>query len=304
MRLKLDAIAAFNAVVETGSVSAAARRLGVGKSVISKRVTELEDSVAATLLKRSTRSVVLTDRGQAFYERTRALLSDLEDAANAASDRSRGLRGTLRLAAPMSFGTMHLGEILWSFLARHPELELAVDLDDRVVDLLGLGYDLGIRIGRLPDSSLIGRRLADMRVLLCASPAYLARRGAPRSLEELKDHDCIGYAHLTAGQLWQFEPARGGSEQRSVRVKSRVVANNGELMRDAAIAGLGLALLPEFLIFEALKAGRLLPVLPACRPVSGAVYALYPRDRQGSPRVTALVEHLAAALARPPWAPR
>src|ERR1700687_2190560 len=182
MRLKLDAIAAFHALCGTGSTRAAARRLGVAKSVVSKRVTELEACIAATLLKRSTRSVLLTDSGQAFYERTRALLGELEDAANAVGAKGAGLRGTIRLAAPMSFGTLYLGQLLWPFLARHPELEVAVDLDDKLVDLLGLGYDLGLRIGRLADSSLIGRRLAEVRLVLCASPEYLARRGTPRHL--------------------------------------------------------------------------------------------------------------------------
>jgi DNA-binding transcriptional LysR family regulator len=302
MRLKLDAIAAFHAVVETGSISAAARRLGVAKSVVSKRVTELEAGIAATLLKRSTRSVLLTENGQAFYERTRALLGELEDAANAVGAKGAGLRGTIRLAAPMSFGTLYLGQLLWPFLARHPELEVAVDLDDKLVDLLGLGYDLGLRIGRLADSSLIGRRLAEVRVVLCASPEYLARRGTPRHLEDLASHDCIGYAHLTAGQVWQFEAPRLNQTPRSIRVKGRFVANNGELMRDAAIAGLGLACLPEFMLADALSGGRLVALLESARPLPSAVYALYPRDRQGSPRVTALVEHLASALSPPPWA--
>ena len=302
MPMKLDDIAAFAAVVETGSVSAAARRRGVAKSVVSKRVTELERGLGATLLKRSPRNVMLTDRGRTFYDRSRAIMAALDDAATAVREEPGELRGLIRIAAPMTFGTMYLGELLWPLLRAHPALEVAIDLDDRVVDLLGSGYDLGIRVGALADSSMIGRKLADVGRVLCASPKYLARAGTPAALEELPRHDCIGYAHLAAGQVWQFQPLRGTTALRSIRVTSRFVANNGELMRGAAIAGLGLLMVPEFIVADALRAGTLTRILPGCRPVPTALHALYPRDRQGSPRIRAVVEHLLAAMRpRPPW---
>jgi DNA-binding transcriptional LysR family regulator len=298
MPMNFDDVTAFNAVAETGSISAAGRRLGLAKSVISKRVKDLESRLGATLFKRSTRSVRLTDQGRTLYGHTRTILNRLDEAAASVAEREDELKGTIRMAAPVSFGTLHLGRLLWPFMQRHPGLEVAVDLDDRVVDLLGLGYDIGIRVGRLPDSSLIARRLADMRMHLCAAPAYLARHGTPKSPEDLPDHDCIGYAHLTAGQVWQFEPARGSRELRSVRVRGRFVANNGELMRDAAIAGLGIVMLPEFLVAQALRDKELVCLMPACRPVAGSVYALYPRDRQRSRKITALLDHLGGSLAR------
>ncbi len=302
MPMKFDDIVAFAAVVETSSVSAAARRLGVAKSVVSKRVTELERGLGATLLKRSPRSVMLTDRGRTFYERARAIMAALDEAAMAVREEEGELRGLMRIAAPMTFGTMYLGELLWPLLREHRALEVAIDLDDRAVDLLGSGYDLGIRIGALADSSLIGRKLADIPRVLCASPKYLASAGTPASLEELPDHDCVGYAHLAAGQVWQFQPGRGSNEVRSIRVKSRFVANNGELMRGAAVAGLGLLMVPEFIVADALRSGTLARVLPGCRPVPTALHALYPRDRHGSPRIRAIVEHLVAAMRpRPPW---
>ena len=198
MTMNFDDIAAFNAVVETGSMSAAGRRLGLAKSVISKRVKDLEANVTTTLFKRSTRSVRLTDQGRVLYEHTRAIMTQLDEAASAVAERHDELKGTIRIAAPVSFGTLHLGRLLWPFMQRHPGIEMAIDLDDRVVDLLGSGYDLGIRVGRLPDSSLIARRLSCMRQILCASPAYLERHPAPRSPEDLAEHECIGYAHLTA----------------------------------------------------------------------------------------------------------
>lgn len=302
MAVRFDDIAAFAAVAECGSVSGAARRLGVAKSVVSKRVSELERSLGATLLKRTPRSVALTDRGRTFYERSRAIMAALDEAATLVREEQGGLRGQIRIAAPMTLGTMYLGGMLWPLLREHPALEVALDLDDRVVDLLGSGYDLGIRIGPLPDSSLIARKLVDIPRVLCASPAYLARAGLPGSIEDLPDHDCVGYAHLAAGQVWSFQPLRGSSEPRAVRVKSRFVANNGELMRGAAVAGLGLLLVPEFIVADALRDGSLVRVLPACRPVPTALHVLYPRDRHGSPRVRAVVERLAAAMKpRPPW---
>jgi DNA-binding transcriptional LysR family regulator len=302
MSIRFEDIKAFQAVVESGSVSAAARRLGVAKSVVSKRVTGLERALGGTLLKRSPRSVQATDRGRAFYESSRTILGSLDDAAAAVREGDGELRGIVRIAAPLTFGRMHLGDMLWPFLRQHPRLEVAVDLDDRVVDLLGSGYDLGIRIGTLPDSSLVGRKLADMARVLCASPEYLARAGTPGSLSELPQHDSIGYAHLAAGQVWQFQAARTGGETRSVRVRSRFVANNGELMRGAAVAGLGLLMVPEFIVADALRGGELVRVLPGCRPVPTALHALYPRDRHGSPRIRAVVEHLAAAMRpHPPW---
>jgi len=265
-------------------------------------VSRSSSAASATLLKRSPRNVMLTDRGRTFYDRSRAIMAALDDAATAVREEPGELRGLIRIAAPMTFGTMYLGELLWPLLRAHPALEVAIDLDDRVVDLLGSGYDLGIRVGALADSSMIGRKLADVGRVLCASPKYLARAGTPAALEELPRHDCIGYAHLAAGQVWQFQPLRGTTALRSIRVTSRFVANNGELMRGAAIAGLGLLMVPEFIVADALRAGTLTRILPGCRPVPTALHALYPRDRQGSPRIRAVVEHLLAAMRpRPPW---
>jgi DNA-binding transcriptional LysR family regulator len=296
-------IEAFIAVAEAGGVSGAARRLGLAKSVVSKRVTALERSLGATLLLRAARAVTLTDRGRAYYERARVILSSLDEAAGEVRDLQQSLSGLIRIAAPFSFGTLYLGDLMWPFLRAHPQLEVALDLDDRIVDLLGSGYDLGIRIGSMPDSSLIARVLADIPLVVCASPDYLARAGIPESLEDLPAHACIGYAHLAAGQVWRFEGARAGGEQ-VVRVQSRFVANNAELMRGAAVAGLGLLMVPEFIVAEQLRRGDLVTVLPESPPVGKVLHALYPRDRQGSVRIRALVDHLAAALRpSPPWSP-
>lgn len=293
---------AFVAVAESGGVSGAARRLGVVKSMVSKRVASLERDLGATLLLRMPRAVALTDRGRAFYDRARAILGSLDDAAAEVRDLQESLHGLLRIAAPLTFGTLYLGDLMWPFLRAHPQLDVALDLDDRIVDLLGSGYDLGIRIGSMTDSSMVARVLADMPLVLCASPGYLERSGVPAALDELPSHACIGYAHLAAGQIWRFRAGRGGGE-RAIRVQSRFVANNAELMRGAAVAGLGLLMVPEFVVAKDIRSGALVRLLPEVPPVGKALHALYPRDRQGSMKVRALVDHLVQSLSpEPPWA--
>lgn len=302
MRYRLDDILAFIQVIETGSFSAAALRLNLAKSVVSKRVSDLEAALGGRLLHRSTRRVTPTDKGRAFYGRARTLLRELDAAAEEVSDDDEALIGPLRIAAPMSFGTLHLAPLLFAFAARHPRLELALDLDDRMVDLGGGGYDLAVRIGRLPDSALVGRRLAESRRVVCCSPDYAGRAGVPATLDELPHHEGIGYANIPAGQLWQFEPAAGDNEPRGVTMRCRAVANNGEAMRDAALAGLGVALLPLFIAAPALREGRLVAVLPGIRPLSDTIYAVYPPTSHPGRKVRAVIDHLVAALSGvPAW---
>lgn len=302
MKWRLDEMTTFLQVVETGSITATARRLQLSKSVVSKRVTDLEAALGVTLLHRSTRQVVPTERGGELAEQVRGLLLRLDEAIEAVADKAGSLRGMLRLTAPMSFATLHLGPILADFARRHPALELAIDLDDRQADLIGGGYDLAVRIGRLADSSLIARRLCTSRRVVCCSPDYARRKDLPRSVEELGRHECIDYAHVHASRLWRFEPAAPGGEPRAVLIRGRICANNGEMMRDAAIAGLGLAILPLFLVAPALRDGRLRVVLPEAAPLPDTVHAVYPPARHVPPKVRALIEHLAAAFAgTPPW---
>lgn len=300
MRYRLDGIAAFLQVVDSGSISAAARRLNLSKSVVSKRITDLEAALGADLLHRSTRRIAPTDKGTAFYERARSIMRQLEEAAEEATDRSRELSGSLRITAPMSFGTMHLGPFLFSFTKEHPRLELALDFDDRIIDLLGENYDLAIRIARLPDSSLVARKLAVSRRLVCCSPAYVEQFGAPRSLEDLAARDCIGYANAPPGRLWKFEPSKPGDKVRAVSPRSRIVVNNGEAMRDAAIAGLGVAVLPLFIAAPALRTGELVDVMPGARPLADYIYAVHPPARHLPQRVRAIIDHLVRACSDPP----
>lgn len=302
MKWHFDDVLTFMQVVEAGGITAAAARLNVSKSVVSKRISDLESALGAELFRRSTRRVIATDRGAAFYERMRGLVAEFDNAVEQVSTQAGELRGRLRIAAPMSFGIMHLGPVLAAFAGSHPELELALDLDDKIVDLVCNGYDIAIRIGRLQDSSLVARKLCLSRRIVCCSPGYARERGLAAGIEDLSAHQCIDYANVHASRLWQFEPPKPGGKPHSVMAHSRIVANNGEIMRDMALAGLGLAILPLFIVHEQLREGTLVNALAAAVPLPDTIYALYPPTRHVSRRVRALVDHLVTALGdTPPW---
>ncbi len=296
MEYRLEDIETFLAVVEAGSVSAGALRLNLAKSVVSERVTRLEQALGATLLHRSARGVTPTDRGVEFYQRSRAVLEQLDAAAEAVTEDEGALAGLLRIAAPMSFGVRWLAPALFPLLRQHPQLSVALDLDDRRVDLLAGGYDLGIRSGRLSDSSLVAKRLARTRVIVCGSPEYVQEHGTPTSLAELSPHSTIGYSLVPADQTWQFEPARKGGEPQTISTRCRIVINNGDAMREAAIAGLGLAVLPVFIVADALRSGRLVNAAPALRPLGQFIWAMYPHSRHPSRKVRVIIEHLRHAF--------
>ncbi|HLG87334.1 MAG TPA: LysR substrate-binding domain-containing protein [Alphaproteobacteria bacterium] len=296
---RIDEIATFVQVVEAGGISQAAKRLDMSKSSVSKRVSDLEDSLGTQLLYRSSRRVVPTERGLVFYERARAILQQLDEAAEALSEKADDLAGLVRIAAPMSFGILHLGPLLLPLMERHPKLEIAIDLDDRSVDIQGLGYDLAIRIGRLADSTLIARRLATVRPVLCCSPAYAERFGLPKTVADLNRHDGLGYGNLRTAEAWQFEPKDGGPVQ-TASPKSRFVSNNGDLIAQAAAAGLGVAILPSFILCEFLRAGKLLEIELDAMPIKSALHAVYPPSRHRSRKVRAIIDHLAAAIPDPP----
>ncbi len=300
MRFRLNDIEAFITVMEAGSFSAAGLRMNLSKSVISKRIGDLERALGAQLLSRSTRGVHATDSGQEFYLRARDLMQQLDDAVESTMENKTRLCGQLKISAPMSFGTMHLGPILFEFLSRHPELELSLHLDDRKTDIEASGFDLAIRITQMKDSTLIARHLTASRRVVCCSPGYAARHGLPDCVEDIVNHRCIGYSNVYSGQLWQFEPAAGSERTRSIPVKAGFVFNNGESMRDAAIAGLGLTLLPRFIVADALRDGRLINATPNDEPTADTIYAMYPQQRYHPRKVRAVIDHLAASFAQTP----
>lgn len=297
MKWRFEDLSTYLTVVETGGITAAANRLNLAKSVVSKRVADLEASLKVPLLIRSSRSVRPTEYGEALYERMRPLVQAMGEAAEGISHQAGALTGRLRITAPMSFGTLKLTPIIAGFARAHPELEIAVDLDDRFVDLLRGGYDLGIRVGDLPDSSIIAKKLYEERRVVVCSPAYRRACGLPKDVADLANHACIDYAHVHASQVWQFDAAKPGGRTRSVTLNSRIVVNNGDMMRDLAIAGLGIVILPGFLVDEAIRSGKLIEALPGVTPRPFPIHAIWPQSHRLTPKVRAFVDHAAAALA-------
>jgi len=252
---KLDGAVAFVRAVEAGSFALAGQRLGLTGSAVSKRVAALEARLGLTLLHRTTRSLSLTPDGQAFYERSARVLADLEDAELAMAHLHASPRGRLRLDLPVAFGRMHVLPALPEFLARFPELTVDATLNDRFIDPVEEGVDLLIRIGELKDSSLIAKRLAPSRAVLCAAPAYLERRGEPSTVADLAAHNCLAFTYAGQPHDWRFLD-ESGREVR-VDVSGNLRLNNGEGLREAALAGLGIVLLHTHIVGEDLKAGRL-----------------------------------------------
>lgn len=283
----------FCQVMESGSFTAAAEQLGLSKQFVSRRLIQLEERLGVRLLNRSTRRLDVTPLGQSYYESALRLLTDVEQVEQGIAGQNSEPRGTLRLSAPLSFAMAHLGCLLPVFLQRHPHVSVEVDLSDRPVDLIGEGYDLVLRIGTLEDSTLIARRIASVQRVYCASPDYLARRGTPLQPDDLAAHDCLPYGHGRQVQ-WRFQ--HKGKAQ-SLNVSGRMRVNNGELLRDTAIAGFGVTYLPTFIVAEALQDGRLVTVLEAFAPEALTLSAVYPQHRQSSRPVQALVEFLRERLA-------
>lgn len=289
---------AFVRVAETGSFARASARMGLSKSIVSRRVARLEQSLGATLLTRTAAGAQRTATGEAYYIRAANILADLEAAREAVAAAASALAGPIRITAPLSFGTGHLGPALADFAAAHPGIEFDIHLDDRAVDLVGDGYDLGVRIGNLPDSSLVARRIAPVRRVLLASPAYLAARGTPAHPRDIAAHDVLVYAN---NDRWRF---RVGTRWEQVRGTPRMRANNGDMLRLAAAGGLGLVVLPTFIAAPAIADGSLHLVLPDYALEEAGLYALMPPGRAATARVRALVDHLAARFGpEPSWDP-
>jgi DNA-binding transcriptional LysR family regulator len=295
--LKLDEIAAFVAIAEAGSISEAARRMRLSKSVVSERLAEIERRLGTPLLHRTTRKLSLTEDGTAFLERASRIIRDVEEATADMAERRGSLSGPLRISAPVTFGRLHLGPALFPFLARHPKLELTLELDDRRVDAASAGFDAVIRHGAIADSRLIVWRIATSRRLLVASPDYLARAGTPTSIEQLRTHRGIFYTNRGVDD-WRFEGPDGVVKVRS-RVGLRV--NNGDLLRDAAIAGLGIAFLPSFISGPAVKAGSLKVIDVGMQSEPEHLVVAHPEGRRSSAKLRALADWLRTAFGDPPY---
>lgn len=290
---------AFVAVVEAGSFTAAAGRLDIAKSAVSRRVSALEERLGVQLLRRTTRRLNLTETGRSFYERSARILADLDEAESAVAQEHGELRGTLKVALPLSFGTRHMGTPIAEFSRRHPRVEFVLDLNDRRIDLLEEGMDVAVRIGRLADSTLIARRLFDARTVVCASPAYLEEHGAPATPEDLPRHRCLVYANLPDPSRWVCTDNAGVRHE--VQVDVAMTASSGDFLCNAAAEGLGLVLQPTFIAGEGIGRGDLVPVLTEYEwPVTPA-YAVYPPTRHLSYRVREFINFLAERFAGVPY---
>lgn len=288
---------AFCTVAACGGFSPAARRLGLVTSSVARLVDALEGRLGAVLLNRSTRSVTLTDAGRTYYEEALRILERLDAADEAAAD---GAAGVLRVAAPVTFSTLYVAPILPALRARHPRLTLDLRLDDAPANLVDEAIDVAIRIGSLdPQSNLVARRLAAHDRVLCASPAYLAAHGAPDSPSALAAHDCLQFAFGEGRRTWRLQAP--GADVEDVEVRGVVHANNSDLLRQAALGGLGIAMLARWLVQRDLRAGTLVQVLPGFRvnpgPMDVGLYALYPASRRNSMKIRAFVDLLAEHLA-------
>jgi DNA-binding transcriptional LysR family regulator len=290
-------VLAFVRVVETGSFARAAERMGLSKPVLSRRVARLEERLGARLLTRTARGAQPTGVGQAYYARASAILADLEAAQEVVAEAVTQVAGPIRLSAPLSFGISYLAPALADFAKLHPAVELDIEFEDRSVDLAGGGYDLAVRIGRLADSALVARRIAAVRKCAIAAPAYLEAHGIPERPGDLAGHAALVYGN----EQWRF---RVGERWETVRVQPRMRTNNGEMLRAAAQAGLGICLLPSFIAAPAIEDGSVEVILREFPLEEGALHAVMPPGRAVTARVRALVDFLVGRFGpEPAWDP-
>jgi DNA-binding transcriptional LysR family regulator len=285
----------FAHVVEAGSFSAAARKLGASKSSVSAQVQRLERSLGVRLLDRTTRRVSTTEAGAAVYRHCARIVAETEAAAQLASGLHATPRGLLRVTAPDTLGWMHVAPAIPAFLSRFPEVEVELSLSDAHVDLVRDRFDLAIRVGRVAQSSLVVRRLGVSRLVICAAPAYLRSSGEPKVARDLGRHACLVFTSLGWGSDWRLGPA---GRQVRVAVRARLRSDSGEVLLQAARAGAGLALLPDWMVAADLRDGALLRVLPRLATPAADIHAVYPPGRLRAAKATAFVDHLAASLGR------
>lgn len=299
--LPLDLLAPFVRTAELASFTAAARDLGVSKATISKQIAALEAVLGAQLFSRTTRRLSLTEAGERAFARASAILEEAEALAEEAADAAAHPRGRLKVAAPLTFAQRYLAEALPDFLKSFPEIRLELSLDDRTIDLVGEGYDAALRISEMPDSSLTARRLAPVRSHVVAAPSYWAARGRPRRPEDLALHACIRYANLPSGVYWRFLGPEG--EEARVRVEGPLCVNNGDVELPALRAGLGVARLPDFIIAEDVRAGRLELALEDWRAPDLWLHVLSPPGRAATRKLKAFTEFLLQRYGqgRAPW---
>ncbi len=296
---KFADLEAFAAVVESGTFSAAGERLGIAKSVVSRRISQLESRLGSRLMNRTTRRLALTDAGKHFYQRAVQILADLDDAEQSVTEETAELRGSIKLAAPLSFGLSHLSKILADFLTEHPAIEINLDLNDRHINLVEDGFDMAVRIAELKDSTLVARRLGIARHVTCASPAYLQKYGVPENPEQLHQHIGLQYSNVSYRQQWCYETPEGKTifAQPQIRIRS----NNGEALAEAAMAGLGITTGPTFILGQHIREKHLLVLMKEYQRPATGIHAVYPPGRLMPKRIQAFSDFLAGRLGDCPY---
>lgn len=296
----LTSMKVFGSVVEAGSFASAARRLRLSRAVVTKHVAALEDRLKVRLLERTTRKLSVTEAGGRYYERCAQILVEIEDAEREAAHATAVPSGTLRITAPHTFASMHIAPHLAEFRRQFPDVELEITLSDRFVDLLEEGFDLAIRVAdTLPESSLIARRLAACRFVVCGSPEYFKQHGEPQTPDDLAEHPCLGYTLSTREHNWVFVCPQ--NQRYVVNVTGPLRSNSGELLRSAAVGGAGVMLLPTFYVGEDLERGRLKAVLTDYRVQEYGIYALYPSRKHLTAKVKSFVDFLSARYGSEPY---
>lgn len=294
----LERMAIFAHVVEEKSFSAAARRLNLSKSLVSKHITQLEKSIGSRLLNRTTRALSLTEAGSIFYEHCARIIEELEEAKLAVSRIQSEPRGILRVSAPVAFGRLHIASALPEFLAAHPDLKIDMVTTDRFVDLAEEGYDVVVRIAGDPPPNVVARKLAPVNRRICATPEYFARHGLPQTPQDLERHNCLTYTYFNPQDPWRL---RGPDGDISVRASGDLRVNDDDALSEAVLGGLGIALLPTFIIGKALQTGRLRSVLSDYVPLERHIYAIYLPNRHLSAKVRAFIDYFLERIGSEPY---
>jgi DNA-binding transcriptional LysR family regulator len=288
----------FTKVVETRSFTGAGEQLGLPKSTVSRKLAQLEERLGVRLVQRTTRKLALTDIGEAYYERCARIVADLAAAEQLVTDMQATPRGRIRITAAIDLSTRYLGSMIAEFLAHHPDIYIELEATDRMVDLIEEGFDIAVRFGALPESTLIARKLCTIDGVLCAAPSYLARRGTPTTIEELEDHDRILFTPSPRIQSWTM--VRGDASFEFGR-PAHFASNNVGAIHEATLSGAGIAMLSDFMIAADVAGGTLVPILPEWRGRTTDVHAVYPARQNLPPRLTLFLDHLSKSLNPPPW---
>ena len=296
--MDLNDIVVFTKVAETKSFTGAADQLGLPKSTVSRKLAQLEERLGVRLVQRTTRKLALTEIGEAYYARAARIVADIQAAEQVVTDMQATPRGRLRVTAPIDLSTRYLGAIVADFIAEHPDVTVELDAADRVVDLIEEGFDVAVRFGQLPESTLIARKLTTLNAVLCASPAYLAKRGTPKSVDELEDHDKVLFAPSARTTGWTLQ---NGEATYEVGRPARFISNNLGAVRDVVLAGGGISVMTEFMVACDIHEGRLVRILPEWTSRTFDVQAVYPARQNLPPRLQLFLDHLAKALNPPPW---